>query len=689
MSRPSKAATTRQSRALKVRGDERRGAVFISCQALADAAQLPTRRELIDRLFSIRSLRALRLDPVRGSGWLSFDTATVTVPEALEALAVALRARSAPRVHLPYEELLLNGRAEDPFEIYRAEHGLTLWRVEELQPGRFRLSHPLLRFDPIREKVLDALSQVAGVTRQVAPLARPGCLEVRCQPHRIHAGLLLEVIEEALADYSQLLGANGFRVREPLVAANLVLAPISDFLFPPLKVANAILVWLLNIEHVGGAWRGLRERRCTLELLYLVIGACTLLTLHFFGAAVMYAMLEIWPKLVRRLRNEGQRQFLARYRRSPRRVWVDRDGSLLEITMGELPAGETIVLREGDTVPGDGVILDGQAEVRESWITGAPGSASKQSGDPLYASTELSRGELRVRIDSVGERTAAGRLTSWYASALRQPSLKIKSSRLADAMVLPALLFGAAALARGGLHMTKAVIRPDYFTGPAIAEELSEMLTIIQAADAGFYIADQALLDRLADADCWIFDDSVPWTASPHHGAEFAAHLRSQGVREVLYLSSQPSAEAATSARDLGFDTWHPNFTRGGPKNFIAQRQFLGRSVAYFGDCAKHPGAAEQADVTIAVLADRDLSAPPSPITLLVPDLARCSALQALTQARSSSVGSAFAASLVPNVAAMSGAVYLDFNVLTSVILTNLGTLVNYYRWQRTLKSVQ
>jgi hypothetical protein len=267
--------------------------------------------------------------------------------------------------------------------------------------------------------------------------------------------------------------------------------------------------------------------------------------------------------------------------------------------------------------------------------------------------------------------------------------LKIKSNRLAEAMVLPALLFGAAALARGGVHMTKAVIRPDYFTGPAIAEELSELLTIIQAAEAGFYIADQALLDRLAEADCWIFDDSVPWTASPHHGAEFAAHLRSQGIREVLFLSSQSSAEAAATAAALGFDTWHPNFAPGAWKNFIAQRQFLGRSVAYFGDCAKHPGATEQADVAISVLADRNLSAPPSPIALLTPDLARCSILQSLTRARASSVSSAFATSLVPNLAAMSGAIYLDFSVLTSVILTNLGTLASYYRWRRTLKSVQ
>jgi cation transport ATPase len=389
------------------------------------------------------------------------------------------------------------------------------------------------------------------------------------------------------------------------------------------------------------------------------------------------------------LRKEGQRQFLARYRRSPQRVWIDRDGSLLEISMAQLPAGETIVLREGDTVPGDGVVLDGRAEVRESWITGAPGDARKQPGDALYASSELSRGEIRARIDSVGEQTTAGRLTSWYARALRQPSLKIKSERLANSMVLPVLIFGVAALARGGVSMTKAVIRPDYFTGPAIAEELSELLTIIQAAEAGFYIADQSMLDRLAEADCWIFDDSVPWISSERNGTGVAAKLRAKGIAEVLFLSSQSGAGAASAATALGFDQWHAGSSPAARKNYIAQRQFLGRNVAYFGNCAQNTAAAEQADVAISVLAGREFSAPPASIALLHPDLTRCGVLLSLTRARASSIGSAFTASLVPNIAAMSGAIYLDFSALTSVILTNLGTLANYYRWRRTLKSVQ
>ena len=485
------------------------------------------------------------------------------------------------------------------------------------------------------------------------------------------------------------MAGNGTRLRDQLVAANLVLAPISDFLFPPLGIVNAVLVWLLNAGHAVRAMQGLRERRCNLELLYLCVGALTLLTFSFFGGALMYAALEVWPRLVRNIRLDGQRQFLARYRRRPQRVWIEREGTLLETPLLTLPAGEIMVLREGDTVPGDGIVLEGKAQVRESWITGETGFTDKEAGAPIYASTELSQGEIRVRIDSVGERTTAARLASWFAQSLRQSSSQKKAERFAESMVLPALIFGAAALGRGGLGMAKAVIRPDYFTGPAIAEELTEFLTIIQAAEAGFYIADQNALDRLAQSDCWIFDDSVPWKPGTRNGTSFAENLRSQGVREVLFLSSQSNADTARLARNLGFDGYQANVTAEARKALIAQRQFLGQSVAYFGDLDRQTASAEQANIAVSVLHNRQLGAPGAPVALMLPDLARCSVLHSLCHARTSTVSTAFLTSVVPNVTAMTGALYFDFSVLSSVILTNLGTLVSYYRWRRTLRSAQ
>jgi cation transport ATPase len=139
----------------------------------------------------------------------------------------------------------------------------------------------------------------------------------------------------------------------------------------------------------------------------------------------------------------------------------------------------------------------------------------------------------------------------------------------------------------------------------------------------------------------------------------------------------------------LGFDVYHGNFSPEAKKALIAQRQSLGQSIAYFGDSAGQAIVAEQANIGVSVVDRRRLGAPGSLAALLVPDLARCGVLYSLSRARSSSVSSAVISSVIPNVAAMTGAIYLDFSVLSSVILTNLGTLVSYYRWRRTLQSAQ
>lgn len=674
--------------ASKVHAHRNREAVCISSEALADAARVSTRREMVDRLFSISDLRALRIDPVSGTAWLSFHSTEITVPEALEAMAAAFHAPTPPRLALPNERLLTKS-AQRAFEVRRAEHGLTFWNVEELNPGRFLLSHPMLRNRFIRERALDAISAVAGVKEQTASLFRRGSIEVRCHPHRVTAGILLEVVEPLISEKSRGLEIEHLPVREGLVTANLALAPISDFLFPPLGIANACLVSVLNAEHILPALAGLRQRRFNLALLYLSVGVLTLLSFSFFAASVMYAALEFWPALVRRLRIAGERQFLSRYRRRPRRVWIERDETLLETPLADLPTGGIVVLREGDTVPGDGVVVDGAAEVSESWISGATDLTGKRSGDPVFASTELRQGEIRMRVDTIGGQTMASRLASWFTQALYEPSVKRKSETLADSVVFPALILGLAALGRGGIPMAKAVLRPDYFTGPAVAEDLGDLITIIQAAEVGIYIAEQSLLDRLLGCDCWIFDDSVPWRSWRNEGSSFAERMRSQGVREVYFLSRRSVSEASTLAMDLGFDLHHANSSTEAAKGFVAERQSLGQNVAYFGNCTRNAIVAEQANVAISVLDTHNLMIPAARAALLVPDLARCSALYSLSQARVSGVTSAFVTSAIPNVIAIAGAFYLNFSVLTSVILTNVGTLASYYRWRGRLLSAQ
>jgi len=669
---------------------QKRGSILeLTSELLASAARAATRRELLDRLFSISALHGARVDSRRGSTLLDFKPNQPTVAESLEALTVATRLRQPERLPFPNEHFLFTVAFDGVFEVRRAERKLTLWQIDELSPERFVAVHPLLRSDAIREQILDTLSCLAGVSNCF--VHGVGGLEISCQPHRVNHAILLDVLEPAIAD-AVLLDERTKSLpglRSIAVTVNLALAPIADFLFPPLGVANVLLVVMLSARHLHPAYRALANRRFNLDILYISIGAVTILSYTFSGMGLMIWLLEVWPRVLKRLRRESERKLLARYRRRPRKVWLDRDGTTVEADLYELPSGQTVILREGDTVPADGTVLDGIAEIRESWLTGALGLVRKEPGDRLYAASQIIHGEVNFRVESVPGDTVADRLAAYYKQAFDQPRKYPSAQRFADSFVLATLVIGAAALGRGGLLMTQAVIRPDYVTGPAIAEEIGALTTMIQAADAGILISNPSALEALTDADCWVFDDSVSWRFHGARDEKFVETVNDQGRRDMVYLSSAGRRDAARIAEKFGFSWFRGGCTTTAKRDFIAQKQYDGQSVVYFGNCFREAEAAEKADLAVNVCEGESGVQANVPMLFLNPDLVKCRLLLSLSVARMSGLRSTQATVTVPNIAAIVAAIYLNTPVLTSVLLTTLGTAVNYRRWSRILRSLE
>jgi hypothetical protein len=321
---------TSSSPKLKLRVHKRGSVLELTSELLASAAREATRRELLDRLFSISALQSARVHSRRGSALLNFKPNHPTVAESLEALTVAMRLRQPERLPFPNEHLLFTVAFDGVFEVRRAERKLTFWQIDELGPERFVGVHPLLRCDAVREQILDILSCLAGVTRCSALGVRG--LEISCQPHRVNQAILLDVLEPAIADAASLAGRlKPLRsIQSTAVVTNLALAPIAEFVFPPLGVVNVFLVALLTARHVFPAYRALANRRFNLDVLYLCNGVAAVLAGAFFAAALMSWFLEFWPRLLQRLRRESERKLLAHYRRRPRKVWLDRGGTTVE-----------------------------------------------------------------------------------------------------------------------------------------------------------------------------------------------------------------------------------------------------------------------------------------------------------------------------------------------------------------------
>ena len=267
---------------------------------LVEALSHTTRRDLIDRFFALPALNFLHLNTRQGKARLHFEE-EIAKADVLDALAAALRRRTVERLPLANDHLLLDDMHPDAFEIRRVGGELTFWRIEMRNPGHYRLWHPLLRSDFVRDQVLQEFATLPDVVRKAPSYLHRATIHIWVRPHRIDPGHLIEILDPVLANY---MAGPAEIVQQPfkeaVINANLFLSPISDFIFPPAGLINAVMVGTINRSHIVPAFRDLRQGRTNLHLLYLSIGALTLFTFSFFAAAVMY-----WDVLHRQVRLEG------------------------------------------------------------------------------------------------------------------------------------------------------------------------------------------------------------------------------------------------------------------------------------------------------------------------------------------------------------------------------------------------
>src|SRR5580693_303395 len=657
--------------------------LILGGESVAAAAQAPTRRQLINRLFSIPSLKSLRLNRRKGEVRMEFAAPLPSAANLLASLASAMGGRPPAALPLLHEEIILRNKGSSSFEIHRLGSGLTLWRVEMPSIRVFRLTHPLLRSDFVRKEVLNELSTLPDVVHQSFSVLLSGgdALLVFVRPHRIDPTVFQDVLDPVL---TRCLSAGTVHHRPKLsglmVNTNLALAPLADLLFPPLGLVNLALSALISLKYLPRAVLSLRKGKFTVELLYLASTVLTGLTFQFTPAAFMYWFMGFWPRRSGQLYELHHSKFLGRYRRRPRRVWVERDGVSVETRVEELMPASVVTLTGGDIVPGDGIIVSGAAQIDEHLLTGTLGDVTRIGGNPIYAASRVVDGAIRIKIESLGSDTAAGRIALWQRDALLRQDSEHHAADLADRTALPILLLGAAALVQGGLSMAKTTIRPDYLTGPAISEKMSGLATVIRAANDGIVIAGNLSLGKLLKCDSIVIDDSIAWQTPETGQKTFTRMALNQGLAEVVLLTGGSEQYAAKLASRLGFHFFRANSSAASKRAYVEQRQKLGHSVIYVGDCATESEVAAQADVAISVLELPFKKANMSSMALLAPDLMKILQLRAIAADASNEFKLGFGLSLAPNLAAVFGALFLASPTSVAVLLTNLGMLADYLR---------
>jgi Cu+-exporting ATPase len=167
-------------------------------------------------------------------------------------------------------------------------------------------------------------------------------------------------------------------------------------------------------------------------------------------------------------RTSGAIRRLIRLR--PATARVVREGREEEVPLASLRRGEEVLVRPGETVPADGIILDGTSNVDESMLTGEPMPVAKRVGDRVIGATLNRNGAFRFRVEVVGSETVLSRIIRLVQQA---QGSKAPIQRLADrisAVFVPVVL---------SIAIATFILWFDFGPPPAYLQALVSAVTVL------------------------------------------------------------------------------------------------------------------------------------------------------------------------------------------------------------------
>ncbi|OAH51029.1 heavy metal translocating P-type ATPase [Microbacterium oleivorans] len=227
--------------------------------------------------------------------------------------------------------------------------------------------------------------------------------------------------------------------------------------------------------------------------------------------------------------------------------------AVVTVAPGELRVGDVVVVRPGGSVPADGRVVDGRAEMDESMITGESRPVARGAGDSVTAGTVATDSGLRVEVTATGDDTALAGIRRLVSDAQNSSS---RAQRIADRAAALLFWFALGAAVVTALVWTligmpdEAVVRTITVLVIACPHALGLAIPLVvsiateRAARGGVLVTDRLALEAMRTVDTVLFDKTGTLTKGEPVVAEVAASARVNEADEVLALAAAAEADS-------------------------------------------------------------------------------------------------------------------------------------------------
>lgn len=338
----------------------------------------------------------------------------------------------------------------------------------------------------------------------------------------------------------------------------------------------------------------------------------------------------------------------------PKQAHVVSMGEVCDVPLAAVAKGDIVEVRQGEKVPVDGVVSEGEGGVDESMISGEPLLVGKHAGDRLLAGTIVREGCLRFRAEQVGSETVLANIIRMVEEA---QGSKAPVQRFVDkaalvfvpcVLLLAVLTFVVWMVVGGEVMLPQALLSAVSVLVIAcpcamgLATPTALMVGIGKAAQRGILVKDATAVEQLCRVNAVVIDKTGTLTVPNKdinfkladdvaidqrerlkpHAADAVALLQECGV-EVWMMSGDKEEAAAYWAGKTGIKHWKSRCMPQDKENMVRSLQTEGKCVAMVGDGINDSQALALADVSIAMGRGTDVAMDVAQVTLMGDDLRR------------------------------------------------------------------
>ena len=329
--------------------------------------------------------------------------------------------------------------------------------------------------------------------------------------------------------------------------------------FMPMPVRTARIAW--NSYHfIKAGLKSLQEKRIDVSVLDATAISVSLLRRDYSTAGSIIFLLGVGEILEEWTHKKSVADLARCMALDIESVWVKSGDGTIVCDIDEVEEGDVIVVYAGNTIPLDGVVVDGVAAVNQASLTGESVSVKKDEGSTVYAGTVLEEGCLYIRVQREAGSTKYEKIVAMIeASEKLKSSVENKAITLADQLV-PYTLAGTVLTYLLTRNVSKAlsVLMVDFSCALKLAIPITVLSAMRECRDHHITVKGGKYLEAVANADTIVFDKTGTFTKAeptvaqviPLGGNDRDEMLRMAACLEEHFPHSVANAVVSQAAKE-------------------------------------------------------------------------------------------------------------------------------------------